>query len=62
MRKLHNEELHDLYSSPYISLAIKSKRVKWAGHKTLMGETRVAYRLVLRKPEGKKPLGRSRSR
>jgi hypothetical protein len=58
-RKLHNEELRDLYSSPSIIRIIKSKRMRWAGHVSRMGEKRNAYR---RKPEGKRPLGRPRRR
>jgi hypothetical protein len=54
-RKLHNEELHDLYSSPSI---IKSRRMTWAAHVTRMKEKRNAYRLLVEKPEGKRPLGR----
>jgi hypothetical protein len=52
-RKLHNEELHDLYSSPSIIRIIKSRRMRWAGHVARMGEKRNAYRLLLGKPEGK---------
>jgi hypothetical protein len=59
-RKLHNEELHDLYSSPNIIRIIKSRRMRWAGHVTRMGEKRNAYRLLVGKPEGKRPLGRPR--
>jgi hypothetical protein len=61
-RKLHNEELHDLYSSPSIIRIIKSRRMRWAGHVARMGEKRNAYRLLVRKPEGKGPLGRPRRR
>jgi hypothetical protein len=61
-RKLHNEELRDLYSSPSIIRIIKSRRMRWAGHVTLMGEKRNAYRLLVGKPEGKRPLGRPRRR
>jgi hypothetical protein len=61
-RKLHNEELHDLYSSPSIIRIIKSRRMRWAGHVARMGEKRNAYRLLVRKPEGKRPLGRPRRR
>jgi hypothetical protein len=61
-RKLHNEELHDLYSSPSIIRIIKSRRMRWAGHVARMGENRNAYRLLVRKPEGKRPLGRPRRR
>jgi hypothetical protein len=59
-RKLHNEELHDLYSSPSIIRIMKSRRMGWAGHVARMGENRNAYRLLVGKPEGKRPLGRPR--
>jgi hypothetical protein len=61
-RKLHNEELHNLYSSPSIIRIIKSRRMRWPGHVARMGEKRKAYRLLVRKPEGKRPLGRPRRR
>jgi hypothetical protein len=61
-RKLHNEELHNLYSSPNINRMIKSRRVRWAGHVARMGDTRNAYRIMVGKPEGKRPLGRRRRR
>jgi hypothetical protein len=61
-RKLHNAELHNLYSSPNIIRMIKSRRMKWAGHVARMGETRNAYRILVEKPEGKRPLGRPRRR
>jgi hypothetical protein len=61
-RKLHNEELRDLYSSPSIIRIIKSRRMSWAGHVARMGEKRNDYRLLVGKPEGKKPLGRPRWR
>jgi hypothetical protein len=61
-RKLHNEEFRDLYSSPSIIRIIKSRRMRWADHVARMGETRNAYRLLVGKPEGKKPLGRPRHR
>jgi hypothetical protein len=51
--KLHNEELHDLYSSPSIIRIIKSRKVRWAGHVARMEEMRNAYRLLVGKPEGK---------
>jgi hypothetical protein len=61
-RKLHNEELRDLYSSPNIIRIIKSRRMRWAGHVARMGEKRNVYRLLVGKPEGKRPLGRPRRR
>jgi hypothetical protein len=60
--KLHNEELRDLYSSPSIIRIIKSRRMRWAGHVARMGEKINAYRLLVGKPEGKRPLGRPRRR
>jgi hypothetical protein len=56
-RKLHNEELHNLYSSPSITIMIKSRRIIWAGHVARMGENRNAYRILVGKPEGNRPLG-----
>jgi hypothetical protein len=61
-RKLHNVELHNLYSSPSIIRIIKSRRMKWAGHVGWMGEKRNMYRLLVGKPEGKRPLGSLRHR
>jgi hypothetical protein len=61
-RKLHNEELHNLYSSPNIIGMIKSGRIRWVRHVTRMGEKRNAYRMLVVKPEGKRPLGRPRLR
>jgi hypothetical protein len=61
-RKLHNEELHKLYSSPSIIRMIKSRRMRWAGHVARMGEKRKAYRILVGKPEGERPLGRPRCR
>jgi hypothetical protein len=61
-RKFHNKELHDLYSSPSIIRIIKSRRMKLAGHVARMGEKRNAYRLLVGKPEGKRPLRRQRRR
>jgi hypothetical protein len=61
-RKLHNEELRDFYSSPSIIRIMKSRRIRWAGHVARMGEKRNAYRLLVGKPEGKRPLGRPRRR
>jgi hypothetical protein len=59
-RKLHNKELHDLYSSPSIIRIIKWRRMSLAGHVARMREKRNAYRLFVGKPEGKRPLGRPR--
>ncbi|KAJ4450726.1 hypothetical protein ANN_02156 [Periplaneta americana] len=61
-RKLHNTELHALYSSPDIIRKIKSRRLRWAGHVACMGESRNAYRVLVGRPEGKRPLGRPRCR
>ena len=61
-RRLHNEELNDLYSSPNIVRVIKSRRMRWAWHVAHMGEGRGAYRVLVGKPEGKRPLGRPRRR
>jgi len=58
-RRLHNEELNDLYCSPNIVQVIKSRRMRWAGHVVRMGEERVVYRVLVGKPEGRRPLGRS---
>jgi hypothetical protein len=60
--KLHNEKLHNLYSSPGIIRQIKSRRMRWAGHVARMGEGRNVYRVLVGKPEGKRPLGRPRRR
>ena len=61
-RRLHKEELNDLYSSPNIVRVIKSRRMRWAGHVAHMGEEMGAYRVLVGKPEGKRPLGRPRRR
>jgi hypothetical protein len=61
-RKLHNEELHNLYSSPSIIRIINSRRMRWAGHVARMGEKTNVYRLLVGKPERKRSLGRPRSR
>jgi len=61
-RRLHNEELNGLYSSPNIVWVIKSRRMGWAGHVARMGEERGVCRVLVGKPEGKRPLGRPRHR
>jgi len=61
-RRLHNEELNDLYSSPNSVRVIKSRRMRWVGHVARMGEERGAYRVLVGEPEGKRPLGRPRRR
>jgi hypothetical protein len=61
-RKLHNDELHNLYSSLNIVRVIKSRRMRWAGHVARMGEGRGVYRILVGRPEGKRPLGRPRRR
>jgi hypothetical protein len=55
---LHNDELHSLYSSQNIVRVIKSRRMRWAGHAARMGEGRGVYRVLVGRPEGKRPLGR----
>jgi hypothetical protein len=60
LRKLHNEELHNLYSSPNIINMIKSRMIRWAEHAARIGEKRNAYRILVGKPEGKRRLGRPR--
>jgi hypothetical protein len=61
-RKLHSEELHDLYASPNISRAIKSRSMRWAEHVALMREMRSEYKILVGKPEGKRPLVSPRHR
>jgi hypothetical protein len=61
-RKLHNEELHGLYSSPSIVRVIKARRMRWAGHVARMREVRGAYNILVGRPEGRRPLGRPRRR
>ena len=61
-RKLHNEEFNGLYCSPDIVRVIKSRRLGWVGHVARMGERRGVYRVLMEKPEGNSPLGRSRRR
>ena len=61
-RKLHNEELSDLYSLPSIVRVVKSRRMRWVGHVGRMGEGRGVHRVLVGKQEGKRPLGRPRRR
>jgi hypothetical protein len=61
-RKLHDEELHNLYSPPSIIRMIKSRRMRWAGEEWEWGKKRNSYRILVGKPEGKRPLGRPRCR
>jgi hypothetical protein len=61
-RRLHNEEFNDLCSSPNTIQMIKSRRMRWAGHVTHMGERKAAYRVLVGKPEGKRPPGRPKHR
>jgi hypothetical protein len=58
--RLHNEDLYDLYSSPNIIRVMKSRRIRWAGHVARMGEGRGAYRILVGRPEERRPLGRPR--
>jgi len=61
-KRLHNEELNDLYSSPNIVRMIKLRRMRWAGHVARMGEERGGDRVLVGKPEGERPMGRPRHR
>ena len=61
-RRMHNEKLNDLYSSPNIVRVIKSRRMRWVEHVASMCEERGVYRVLVGKPEGKRPLGRPRRR
>jgi hypothetical protein len=61
-RRLHNEELNDLYSSPNIICIIKLRRMRRVGHVACMGKKRGAYRILVGRPEGRRPLGRPRHR
>jgi len=61
-RSLHNEELNDLYPSPNIVRVKKSRRMRWVGHVARMGEERGVYRVLVEKPEGRRPMGRPRRR
>jgi len=60
--KLHNDELHSLYSSPNMVRVIKSRRMRWVGHVAHMGEGRGVYMVLVGRPEGKRPLERPRRR
>jgi hypothetical protein len=59
-RKLHNEKLNDLFSLPNIVRVVKSRRMRWAGHVACIGENRIVHKVLVEKPEGKRPLGRPR--
>ena len=61
-KRLHNEELNDFYCSPNMVRVIKSRRMRWAGHVARMDEERGVYRVLVGKPEGKRPLGRPKRR
>jgi hypothetical protein len=61
-RKLHNDELNDLYCSPNVVRVMKLRRMRWAGHLARMGERRGVYRVLVRKYEGKRTLGKPRGR
>jgi len=61
-RRLHNEELNDLYCSPNIVRVIKSRKIRWAGHVARLGEERGVYRVLVGKPKGRRQLGRPRRR
>jgi hypothetical protein len=61
-RKLHNEELHGLYSTPSIFRVIRARKMRWAGHVARMGEVRGAYNILVGRPERRRPLGRPRRR
>jgi hypothetical protein len=61
-RKLHNDELHSLYSSPNIVRVIKSRKMRWVGHVARRGMGRCVYRVLVGRPEGRRPLGRPRHR
>jgi hypothetical protein len=60
-RKLHNEELHNLYSSPDIIRQVNSRRMRWAGQVARMGEERKVYKVLVRKPEGKETTGKTKA-
>ena len=60
--KLHNEEVNDLHSLPNIMRVVKSRRLRWAGNVARMGEDRGVHRVLVGKPEGKRPFGRPRRR
>jgi hypothetical protein len=60
LRRLHNKELNDLYSSPTVVRVIKSRRMRWSGHVARMGERRGVYGILVGRPEGRRPIGRPR--
>jgi hypothetical protein len=62
MKKLHNEDMNDLYSLPNIVRVVKLRRMRWAGHVARIGEDRGVHRVLVGKPDGKRPLGRPRRR
>ena len=62
LRRLHNGEIHDLYGKPDIIKIVKSRKLRWAGHVTRMENERGAWKLLVGKPEGKRPVGRRRIR
>jgi hypothetical protein len=59
---MHNEEIHNLYSSPSIIRIVKSRRMRWAGHVARMGANKTVHRILVGEPEGKRPLGRPKRR
>jgi hypothetical protein len=61
-KKMHTEQLNDLYSSPNIFRVIKSRRMRWMGNVARIGKGKVVCRVWMRKPEGKRPMGRPRRR
>jgi len=61
-RRLHNEELHNLHASPHINKELKPRNMRWMGHVACMGEMRNAFKILVGKPEGTRPCGRSKHR
>jgi len=61
-RRLYHEDLHNLYTSANVIRAIKARRMRWAGHVACIGDKRNAYKILVGKPEGKRPLGRFKCR